>query len=82
MRYFGIKTPATENEPSYIWWIADGKHEAWMAFFQYPNKDGKRIMYRLCIADAIKAYEGIGYKCVEVELKEIESKEEQKENEE
>jgi len=68
MKYFGIKTP----EPhSYIWWIADSQHNSWMSFFTYPSKDGDGpAPHRLPMCDAIRAYKGIGYRCVELEVKE------------
>jgi len=71
MKYYGIKTPKSEAEESYIWWISDSSHNSWMMFFEYPNKKGQRIPYRLCISDAIRAYEAIGYKCVELSIEEM-----------
>ena len=71
MKYYGIKTPKSEKKQSYIWWIADSEYMAWMSFFQYPNKEGERIPHRLCLADAKRAYKAIGYKCVELDVKEI-----------
>lgn len=68
MKYYGIKTPEKNNQKSYIWWIADSKHKSWLAFFTHPNKDNEYNSHRLPLADAIEAYEGIGYKCVELEL--------------
>ena len=69
MKYFGIKTP----EPnSYIWWIAADKHSSWHMFFQYPNKNGEFNPSRAPTYEAIQAYEAIGYRCIELEIKEIE----------
>ena len=54
MRYFGIQCP--DNR---IWWIAEDSHRAWRAFFT-DNA------WRAPMAEAIKAYEATGYRCVEV----------------
>lgn len=56
MKLFGIKTPADN-----IFWIAEDQYRSWCLFFkEYPN--------RPTISEAIKAYESIGYRCVEVEV--------------
>lgn len=68
MKYFGIKTPERESEPSYIQWISDSTHNSWSAFFKYPNKDGDVNACRPPLMDAIRAYQAIGYKCVEISL--------------
>jgi hypothetical protein len=69
MKYFGIKTPnESVHLPSYIWWIDQSEHDAWMSFFQYPSKENKLNPHRVPLADAIRAYKAIGYKCVELEL--------------
>jgi len=68
MRYFGIKTPETDNISSYIWWISDSEHSSWQSFFQYPSKSGDINPHRLPLEEAIKAYESIGYKCVELTI--------------
>lgn len=66
MKYYGIKTPENEyNVGSYIWWIDTDEHKSWDLFFQYNA-------HRAPLYDAIKAYEAIGYKCVELEIKEVE----------
>jgi hypothetical protein len=66
MKYYAIKQPSGP-----LWWIADSEHNAWMAFFTYPNQEGNRTAYRLCLADAIRAYRAIGYECVEVAITEV-----------
>ena len=66
-RYFCIKTPDRET-PGYLWWLSDSEHGAWSSFFTYPSKNRELNSFSLPLADAIRAYEGIGYKCVEVEL--------------
>jgi len=68
MKYFGIKTPKTASHSSYIWWISDSEHNSWMSFFNYPNKDKELNSHRLPLAEAIKAYKAIGYRCVELEV--------------
>jgi hypothetical protein len=68
MSYFGIKTPPRDGMPGYIWWIADSRHGSWMSFFKYPNKEREMNSHTYPLADAIRAYEGIGYKCVELEV--------------
>lgn len=69
MKYYGIKTPDNSPEyPSYIWWIADSPHNSWMSFFQFPSKDGNKNFGRYPLGDAIRAYQGIGYTCVELEV--------------
>ena len=70
-QYFGIKTPGENGRPGYIWWIANSAYEAWNLFFTYPSKDRTYNASRAPQSDAIRAYEAIGYKCVELELKEI-----------
>lgn len=64
MRYFGIKCPDPTGENlGRIWWIAEDSSRAWIAFFQHmPN--------RAPLAEAIEAYEAIGYRCVELEVAE------------
>ena len=64
MRYFGIKRPDLSGENlGTIWWIAEDKSRAWISFFQnMPN--------RAPMAEAIQAYEAIGYRCVELEVRE------------
>lgn len=66
MKYFGIQTV---QEPKYIWWIANSEEAAWRLFFQFPDKDGDKRFYRMPTYEARKAYEAIGYKCVELEVK-------------
>jgi hypothetical protein len=68
MRYFGIKTPGPD---SYIWWLAEDASRAWMAFFTYPDRSAGHTFHRLPLAEAIRAYEAIGYKCVEIKVTEI-----------
>ena len=74
MDYFGIKTPKRINEDPYIWWIANSSHDAWMAFFQYPSAKYEMNAHRLPLAEAIKAYEAIGYECVTLDVKERKAK--------
>lgn len=73
MNYFGIKTPSGHaglmGKP-YIWWIAESQHEAWMSFFQYPSAKRELNAHRLPIEEAIRAYEAIGYRCVELDVQE------------
>lgn len=68
MDYFGIKTPNTDYCQSYIWWIAATKQEAWISFFEYPNAKKEMNAHRLPLAEAIHAYESIGYQCVELDV--------------
>lgn len=83
IEYFGIKTPKTERNESYIWWITSGEHSSWSMFLNQPNENNKTNP--LCvycsqvgnrwhgsISEAIRAYEAIGYKCVELKIVEIE----------
>ena len=70
MRYFGIKTPETASSKPYVWWITDSEHKSWMSFFKIANKDGEHNAFTLPLADAIRAYECIGYSCVELDVKE------------
>lgn len=58
MKYYGIKRP-----DGLISWVSDSTQGAWNLFFRnFPNRPA---MY-----EAIKAYAAIGYKCVELEIKE------------
>lgn len=72
IRYYGIKTPGKPeiDQESYIYWIGNSEHEAWMAFFHYP-KNGERGLVAFSLSEAIEAYEAIGYRCVELEVKEL-----------
>jgi len=70
MDYFGIKTPQRDSEAPYIWWIASSRHEAWMSFFQYPSAKREMNAHRLPLAEAIQAYEAIGYRCVALNVQE------------
>ena len=63
MKYYGIKTTSDINKKSYIYWIGTTKFESWRLFFSEKS-------HRLPLEEAIRAYESIGYKCVEVELTE------------
>jgi len=42
-----------------------------MSFFRYPSKKNEYNAHTLPLADAIRAYKGIGYKCVELKVEEI-----------
>ena len=70
MKYFGIKTSHRVEQKSYIWWITADEHTSWMSFFQYPDKNNNLNSHRLPLEEAIRAYEAIGYKCVELEVRE------------
>lgn len=70
MDYFGIKTPERDNEAQYIWWIANSRHEAWMSFFQYPSAKREMNAHRLPLDEAVRAYEAVGYRCVQVDVHE------------
>ena len=72
MKYFGIKTPRKDNEDSYIWWISNSEHKSWDDFFSYPDKTNNYNPHRVPLDEAKKAYQSIGYKCVELEVTEIE----------
>lgn len=74
MKYFGIKKPKNKYTESFIFWFSVTEHDAWVYFF---NRSTLKQCYNggvcpngICMADAIKAYEAIGYKCVEVDLTE------------
>ena len=66
MEYYGIKVPKTEYDEPYIYWIADGELNSWQMFFKNANP------HRAPLSTAIEAYEAIGYKCVKLNIKEIE----------
>ena len=68
MKYYAIKTPAN---PPVVWWISDSEHGAWQAFFTWPSKNNQFSYGRPPLAEAIQAYEAIGYRCVEVLLTEV-----------
>ena len=68
MKYFGIQTPAREHQSSYIWWIANTVHNAWLAFFNYPTSVGEMNAMHHRTEEAIRAYEAIGYECVELSV--------------
>lgn len=54
--YYDIKNP--EDRVTHI---SHSEHEAWHKFFDYNG-------HRLPIAEAIQAYEAIGYKCIQCRL--------------
>jgi len=70
MRYYGIKTPEREDYKPYIWWFAESVHRAWDSFFMFPDKKMFLNPHRAPLEEAIRAYESIGYKCVELEVTE------------
>lgn len=63
MRYFGIIRPSD----NYVGWISHSDLYAWQLFFN-DNQ------HKLPIAEAIKAYESIGYMAVELDIKVKEKK--------
>ena len=65
MQYFGIKKP-----DGIIWWLAESEHNSWKAFFSQPSNRQEIMPHRLPVAEAIRAYEAIGYKCIELEVRE------------
>jgi len=71
MDYFGIKTRQRKTQDPYIWWISNSPHDAWMAFFNHQSPSKEYNAHNLPLAEAIQAYEGIGYKCVPLSVKEV-----------
>ena len=71
MKYYGIKAPKTDANESYIWWISFDTYKCWEMFFTQPNSNGEHMPSKLCRAEAIRAYESIGYECVELSVEEI-----------
>lgn len=65
MKYYGIKTPGKD---SYIWWITDSQFNSWLQFFSIHDKCGEKHPMKFDMGSAIKAYEAVGYKCVELEV--------------
>lgn len=59
IKLYAIKTPKTDNYPSILYWFAETPSKAWYNFFDDNN-------HKLPIYDAIRAYEAIGYKCIEI----------------
>ena len=72
MKYFGIKTPKCNNQDSYICWIATASYQSWDLFFQYPDKNMNFQSHRAPLEEAKRAYEAIGYRCVELNVTEVE----------
>lgn len=72
MRYFGIKIPKSSAHDSYIWFITDSEHSSWMSFFSNASKTHEYNAHRMPLEEAIRAYKAIGYKCVELDVTEIE----------
>ncbi len=70
MKYFGIKTPETKKDKSYIFWISSDEHKCWSMFLHHPNYNNEINRYHGSISEGIRAYEAIGYKCVELDIKE------------
>ena len=69
MRYFGIKPPPDiHGNVGPIWWIDQDEHRAWVKFFgEHPSRPPT--------FEAITAYERIGYRCVELDVREKNSTE-------
>lgn len=65
-KWYSIKTPEGN-----LWWIAHTEWDSWLKFFTYPNQKGEHVPHILPLGTAIDAYESIGYKCIELELKEL-----------
>jgi hypothetical protein len=61
-KYFGIIKPSNRITEAYISWIGQNEMDSWDKFF-IDNS------HRYPLAEAIKAYEAIGYQCVELEIK-------------
>lgn len=80
VRYYGIKTPEKSYQKSFIWWISIDRSAAWMYFFNYDHDKGQGTAhpFRGSLGEAIDAYEAIGYECVEVNIVEKETNEENK----
>lgn len=57
--YYGIESP-----DGYIWWMDTEKYKCWTLFFQYKP-------HRLPLEEAQRAYESIGYKCVELKVEKV-----------
>jgi hypothetical protein len=74
MKYFGIKTPKTIKDDSYISWISYDEHNCWSMFLNHSGKDDQNHRFHGSMSEAIRAYESIGYKLVELDVleKEIE----------
>jgi hypothetical protein len=68
MKYFGIKTPETPTQPSYIWWITDSEWNSWQQFFRVADKLDENKLLKFDLYSAEQAYQAIGYRCVELEL--------------
>jgi hypothetical protein len=64
IKYYGIKIPTKREGLPVIWWISTDKSEAWRLFFV------NSAPYTLPLCESIKAFEAIGYECVEVIVKE------------
>ena len=59
MKLYAIKTPA-----NHTYWFEKSAFESWCSFFSETT-------HRVPLTEARKAYEAIGYKCIELECKEI-----------
>ncbi len=59
VRYFAIKRP-----DGLLVSLRFNGHDSWRKFFDDHT-------YKLPMAESIKAFESIGYKCVQVDVKEI-----------
>jgi len=63
MKYYGIKTPEYDNAKSTILLITHNMNDSWQLFFD-------SYTHKAPLSEAIRAYEAIGYKCVEIEITE------------
>jgi len=64
MRCFGIKTPGSNLCKPYIYWIEEDEFKAWSRFFQERQ-------HKFPMEEAKRAYQAIGYQCVELEVREV-----------
>jgi hypothetical protein len=68
MKYYGIKTPQRYGCKPYIWWIAESSYKSWASFFNNTTRGVDQNPCRAPLEEAVKAYEAIGYECVELDV--------------
>lgn len=68
IQWFGIKTPDKVEKDGYVHWISNSEFDSWHSFFSRTTR-GEEAYHVLPLEEAIKAYEAIGYRCVELEVR-------------
>lgn len=71
--WYGIQCPPDRQGNHILHWISNSEFDSWNMFFSYNGSSVEgNARHKLPVGEAIKAYQGIGYKCVLLDVKIIE----------